>query len=149
MTRRSVTNFRCFPGELAKEKSGRFPKSGSASWKHQNSSFLVMMPQTKAILSATCRKMNSMRIENGTVSTRTSGSRNYSHGVHLTTVCGKDGFRHRTHDSIIHSITTLTRFCGIMTKKEEFRCFQEGIGTLIYLAQHGLMVQSVHPFFFF
>lgn len=48
-----------------------------------------------------------------------------SHGVHLTTGCGKDGFRHRTHDSIIHSIATLSRFCGIMTKKEEFRCFQE------------------------
>ena len=29
------------------------------------------------------------------------------HGVHLTTGCGKDGFRHRTHDSIIHLIATL------------------------------------------
>ena len=48
-----------------------------------------------------------------------------AHGVHLTTACGKDGFRHRTHDTVIHAIATMTRSCGIMTKKEEFRCFQE------------------------
>jgi hypothetical protein len=50
-----------------------------------------------------------------------------AHGVHLTTACGKDGFRHRTHDSVVHAIATLTRTCGIMTKKEEFRCFQEAV----------------------
>jgi hypothetical protein len=48
-----------------------------------------------------------------------------SHGIYLTTGFGKDGFRHRTHDTVTHAIACLTRSCGIMTKKEELRCFQE------------------------
>jgi hypothetical protein len=46
----------------------------------------------------------------------------------LTTTCRKDGFRRRTHDPVIHAIATLTRSCGIMTKKKEFRCFRPGLG---------------------
>ena len=45
-----------------------------------------------------------------------------SHGIHLRMGCGKNGFRHRTHDSIIHAIATLSRSFDAMTKKEEFRC---------------------------
>ena len=48
-------------------------------------------------------------------------------GIHLTSGCGKDGFRHRTHDIVAQVIATIARFCGIMTKREEFRCFQEAV----------------------
>jgi hypothetical protein len=46
-------------------------------------------------------------------------------GIHLTTACGKDGFRHRMHDMVTLVISKLTRSCGIMTIREEHGCFHE------------------------
>ena len=46
-------------------------------------------------------------------------------GVHITTGCGKDGYRHRTHDNIARTLESMSRICGIRTQIEEQRCFQE------------------------
>jgi hypothetical protein len=46
-------------------------------------------------------------------------------GVHLTTGCGKGGYRHRTHDNVVLTIESLARSCGVMTRREARRCFQQ------------------------
>jgi len=46
-------------------------------------------------------------------------------GVHITTGCGKDGYRHRTHDNVARTIESMARICGIRTQIEEQKCFQE------------------------
>jgi hypothetical protein len=48
-----------------------------------------------------------------------------SRGDHLTTGCGKDGFRHKTHDNVKLTIAQLARSCGVMTTVEQHGCFKE------------------------
>jgi len=50
-------------------------------------------------------------------------------GVHLTTGCGKGGFRHRTHDNVVLTIESLSRSCGVMTRREARRCFQTDLSS--------------------
>ena len=46
------------------------------------------------------------------------------YGVHLSTGCGKGGYRHRTHDNLVLSVESMTRSCGILSRREARRCFQ-------------------------
>jgi hypothetical protein len=45
-------------------------------------------------------------------------------GVHLTTGCAKGGYRHRTHDNLVLTVESLSRSCGVLTRREARRCFQ-------------------------
>ena len=45
-------------------------------------------------------------------------------GVHLTTGCAKGGYRHRTHDNLVLIVESLSRSCGVLTRREARRCFQ-------------------------
>jgi hypothetical protein len=45
-------------------------------------------------------------------------------GHHLTTGCGRQGYRHRTHDFVAMEITRMLNYAGIWTKREENNCFQ-------------------------
>ena len=46
------------------------------------------------------------------------------YGIHLSTGCGKGGYRHRTHDNLVLSVESMTRSCGIPPRREARRCFQ-------------------------
>ena len=38
-------------------------------------------------------------------------------GVHLTTGCAKGGYRHRTHDNLVLTVESLSRTCGVLTRR--------------------------------
>ena len=46
-------------------------------------------------------------------------------GIHLTTGCGKDGFRHKTHDNLVRTLESMSRCCGFVVRREEQQCFQD------------------------
>jgi hypothetical protein len=45
-------------------------------------------------------------------------------GHHLTTGCGRQGYRHRTHDFLGLEIVQMLKYCGLWSKREENNCFQ-------------------------
>jgi len=46
-------------------------------------------------------------------------------GVHITTGCGKDRYRHKTHDNVTRTIESMARICGIRKQIEKQKFFQE------------------------
>ena len=45
-------------------------------------------------------------------------------GHHLTTGCGKHGYRHKTHDFIGYEILNILKYSGIWCRREELNCLQ-------------------------
>jgi hypothetical protein len=45
-------------------------------------------------------------------------------GHHLTTGCGRHGYRHKTHDFIGFEILNILKYSGIWAKREELNCLQ-------------------------
>ena len=48
-----------------------------------------------------------------------------SQGHHLATHCGKDGFRNKTHDSVVLVLKEMLNRASLVTRREELGCFRE------------------------
>jgi hypothetical protein len=46
-------------------------------------------------------------------------------GYHMSTLCGKNGFRHKTHDNMKRALSKMLRTCGLLTIEEEKHIFQD------------------------
>ena len=46
-------------------------------------------------------------------------------GHHLATHCGKDGFRNKTHDSVVLVLKEMLNRASLVTRREELGCFRE------------------------
>ena len=46
-------------------------------------------------------------------------------GHHLATHCGKDGFRNKTHDSVVLILKEMLNRASLVTRREELGCFRE------------------------
>jgi hypothetical protein len=46
------------------------------------------------------------------------------YGHHLTTGCGRDGYRHRTHDFVGMEIIKIVKYSGLYSIREEVNCLQ-------------------------
>ena len=46
------------------------------------------------------------------------------YGHHLTTGCGKHGYRHKTHDLIGYELLNMFKYSGIWARREELNCLQ-------------------------
>lgn len=46
------------------------------------------------------------------------------YGHHLVTGCGCDGYRHRTHDTLVNEMCAISTYCGLWAKREELHVFK-------------------------